>query len=106
MFGRLVGWYTCIYFWALLSPNGILPVAKFTLRPSVAFSCIGSVTAQYSSSDRQPNFAAWYKERNYGTFAHPHFEQTALHIYSSFIHHKGRSNNETNKQQAEKKRKT
>ena len=40
--------------------------AKFTLRPSFAFSYIGSVTARHSSSGRQPNFAAWYKEWNYG----------------------------------------
>jgi len=44
-------------------------VQKFTLRPSLAFSYIGSVTARHSSSGRQPNFAAWYKEWNYGTFA-------------------------------------
>jgi len=42
--------------------DGIFPGAKFTLRPSLAFSYIGSVTARYSSSGRQPNFAAWYKE--------------------------------------------
>jgi len=29
---------------------------------------IGSVTAWHSSSGRQPNFAVWYKEWNYGTF--------------------------------------
>ena len=40
--------------------NGILPGAKFTLRPSIAFSCIGSVTARQSRSWRQPNFAACY----------------------------------------------
>jgi len=33
-----------------LLPNGILPGAKFTLRPSLAFSDIGSVTARHSSS--------------------------------------------------------
>jgi len=50
MFGRLMHWYTtyiciytCIYaFWGLLPPNVILPAAKFTLRPSLAFSYIGS----------------------------------------------------------------
>jgi len=41
--------------------DGILPGAKFTLRPSVAFSNIVSVTAQHSSSGRQPNSASWYK---------------------------------------------
>jgi len=34
-----------------------------------AFSYIGSVTARHSSSGRQPYFAAWYKQWNYGTFA-------------------------------------
>jgi len=29
-----------------------------------------SVTARHSSSGRQPNFAAWYKEWNYGTFTY------------------------------------
>jgi len=48
--------------------NGILLGAKFALRRSLAFSYINSVTARHSSSGRQPNFAAWYKEWNYGTF--------------------------------------
>jgi len=56
-------------FVGLLLPDGILPGAKFTLRPSLAFSYIGSVTARQASSGPQPNFAAWYKEWNYGTFA-------------------------------------
>ena len=57
-------------FWELLPPDGILARAKFTLRPSLAFSYISSVTAWHSSSGPQPNFAAWwYKEWNYGTFA-------------------------------------
>jgi len=38
-----------IHFWGLLLPNRILPGAKFTLRPSLAFSYTGSVTAWYSS---------------------------------------------------------
>jgi len=46
----------------IFSPNGILPGAKFTLHPSLAFSYIGSVTAWHSSCEREPNFAAWYKE--------------------------------------------
>jgi len=56
-------------FLGLLSPDWILPRAKFTLRQSLAFSCIGSVTARHFSSRPQLNFAAWYKEWNYGTFA-------------------------------------
>jgi len=54
-----------------LAHGGIVTRAKFTLCPSVAnaFSYIGSVTARHSSSGRSPNFAAWYKKWNYGTFA-------------------------------------
>ena len=51
-----------------LLPNGILLHAKFTLRPSLAFSYIGSVTARHSSSGPPPNFSACYKEWNYGTY--------------------------------------
>jgi len=69
MFGRLLGWYIMYTFSAALAPYRILPGAKFTLRPSLALSCIGSVTARHSSSGRQPNFVAWYKEWNYGTLA-------------------------------------
>ena len=55
MFGSLMGWCTIYTFRGLLPRNGILPGAKFTLRPSLAFSYIGSVTARHSSSERQPN---------------------------------------------------
>jgi len=41
-----------------------LPVAKFTLRPSLAFSYIGTVTAWHSSSGRQPHFAALNRGRH------------------------------------------
>jgi len=51
-----------IHFRGLLRPEEILPGAKFTLRPSLAFCYIGSVTARHSISGRHPNFAAWYKE--------------------------------------------
>jgi len=54
-----------IHFRGLLPPDGILPGAKLTLRTSLALFHISSVTAQHSSSGRQPNFAAWYKEWNY-----------------------------------------
>jgi len=57
-----------IHIWGLLPPDGILLRAKFTLRQSLALSYIGSVTARNSSSGPQPNFAAWYKEWNYGTY--------------------------------------
>jgi len=45
-----------MHFWGLLPPNGNLPAAKFTFRPSLVFSYIGSVTAWHSSSGHQPNF--------------------------------------------------
>jgi len=51
----------CIHFQGLLPHERILPRAKFTLCPSLAFSYIASVTARHSSSGRQPNFTAWYK---------------------------------------------
>ena len=44
-----------IQFRQLLSPNGILLGVKFTLRPTLAFSYIGSITAQPLSNERQPN---------------------------------------------------
>jgi len=59
----------CTHLLGLLPPDGILPAVKFTLRPSLAFSYIGSVTARHANSGRQPNFVAWYNEWNYGTFA-------------------------------------
>jgi len=68
MFGRLLGWYIIYTLSGALAPNGILPGAKFTLRPSLAFSYIVGITGRHSSSGRQPNFAACYKEWNYGTF--------------------------------------
>jgi len=60
MFGRLLRCYT-ITFSGALAPDSLTGV-KFTLRPGLAFSYIGSVTARHSSSGRQPNFAAWYKD--------------------------------------------
>jgi len=61
--------YVYIFVRRLLPSDGILPGAKFTLRPSLSFSYIGSVTVRHSSRGRQPEFAACYKEWNYGTFA-------------------------------------
>jgi len=62
-----------IHFWGLFTPNGILPGAKFTMCPSLLFSYIGCVTARHLSSRRQPNFVAWYKEWNCGTFSPRNF---------------------------------
>ena len=56
---RLLRWYTVTYIhFGGFAPNRIFPIAKFTLRPSLAFSCISSVTARHSSCGRQPNFVA------------------------------------------------
>jgi len=55
-----VSWTSTLYihFPGLLPRNGILPRAKFTFRPSLAFSYIGSVTARHASSGRARKFAA------------------------------------------------
>jgi len=45
-----------------LPPDGILPGAKFTLRPSLAFSYIVSVTVQHSSSGVSQTL--WHGTRN------------------------------------------
>jgi len=50
MFGRLLGWYIIYTSSGAFGPNGILPGANFTLLPSLAFSCFGSVTARHWSS--------------------------------------------------------
>jgi len=57
----LLGWYAVYIFLGRLPPSGILPAAKFALHPSLAFSCLSSVTARHSSNGHQPNFVAWYK---------------------------------------------
>ena len=59
MFGHLQGWNTVYTFSGAVVPNGILPGAKLTLRPSLAFSCFDSVTARHQSTGRQSNFAAY-----------------------------------------------
>jgi len=62
----------CIHFQGLLPRNGILPGAKFTLRPSLAFSYIGSITAWHSSSGREPNLCSIQQR------APPIFSRTAI----------------------------
>ena len=51
-------------FRGLLPHKGISPGAKFTSRPSLAFSYVGSVTARHSSTGRQPNFAVLNRGRH------------------------------------------
>jgi len=66
MFGRLLGCYTIyIHFWGILPPNGILPCAKFTLRPSLAFSYIGSVTARPLVVDISQTLQCWTEAATY-----------------------------------------
>ena len=64
MFGRLLGCYTMYTF----SHDGILPGAKFALRPKSCILLFWQRYARHFGSGRQPNFATWYKEWNYGTF--------------------------------------
>jgi len=66
-----ISWAGTLYmhFRGLLPPDGILPV-QYSLYVQVLHSpVIGSVTARQFNSGHQRNFAAWYKEWNYGTFA-------------------------------------
>jgi len=64
-----ISWAGTLYIhFGTLAPDRILPGAKFTLRPSLVFCYFGSVTARHGNNGRQPNFVAWYKEWNYGTF--------------------------------------
>ena len=45
--------YNIYTFWGLLLPNGIFSAVKLTLRPSLAFSYVASITARHSSSGRR-----------------------------------------------------
>jgi len=53
-----------IHFRGLLPRSGILPGAKFILRPSLVLSYVGRVTARHSSSGRQSEFAVLSKGRH------------------------------------------
>jgi len=62
---RCLCWYTTYTFSGALAPlTEFCPVQNslYVKTPSLVFSYTGSVTARHSSSRRQPNFAAWYKE--------------------------------------------
>jgi len=61
IFCRLLGWYITYTFSGALAPDGILPNAKFALRPSLVFSYIAGVNARHLSSRRQPN--CWFQQR-------------------------------------------
>ena len=63
-----VSWAGTQHFRGLFSPIRILPGAKFTLRPHLALSYIGSVTARDSSSGRQLNCAPLHDMELAGIF--------------------------------------
>ena len=54
---HIMGWYSIYTFWGLLFPNGILPGAKLTLRPSLIY------WQRYCTNS---SFAAWDKEIQQG----------------------------------------
>jgi len=64
----------------------ILPDAKLTLRPSLAFSYIGSVTARYSISWRQANFATFSRGRHRYSAGRPSRWASSHILVSVFIH--------------------
>jgi len=75
-----------VHFWQLLPPDGILPHAKFTLHPSLALSYFGSVTARYSSSGCQPNFAALNRGRHLYSVGQPsRWALVHILVLSSFL---------------------
>ena len=63
IFGGFLGWYTIYTFWGLLPPNGILPGAKLTLRPSLYWQCYCTTFEQWASAEHccvgQGNSAGW-----------------------------------------------
>jgi len=85
MFGCLLGWYIIHTFWGgALAPDGILPAAKFTLRPNLGFSYIASVTARHSGSGHQPNFAAFSRGRHLYSAGRPS-RWASAHILVRFV---------------------
>jgi len=54
-----------IHFRGLLPPNGILPCAKCTLRPILAFSYIGSVTARTPAAGVSQTLRRWTQGATY-----------------------------------------
>jgi len=65
IFGHLLGWYTMYTFLGALAPDRILRHAKFTY----AFFLYWQHYCTALQQRGQPNFAVWYKEWNYQTFA-------------------------------------
>ena len=71
-----------IYIFGALAPEWNLLGAKFS---SLALFYIGSVTARYSISGRQPNFAAWYNGMELWNFRSPFSIEGATYIPRSAI---------------------
>jgi len=63
MFGGFLGWYTIYTFWGLLSPNGILPGSRLTLRPSLYWQRYCTTFEQWAPAELcgvgQGNLAGW-----------------------------------------------
>ena len=61
--GSFLGWYTIYTFWGLLTPNGILPGTKLTLRPSVYWQRYCTTFEQWASAELcgmgQGNSTGW-----------------------------------------------
>ena len=74
-----------IHFREFLLRNGILPGATFTLRPSLALSYFGNVTARHSSSGRRPNFAALNRGRHLYSAGRLSSRWALAHILVSFF---------------------
>ena len=68
MFGRLLGCCTMYTFSGAFACRNFARCKLYYASKSCVLLCIGSVTAQHSSRGHQPDFAAWYKKWNYGTF--------------------------------------
>jgi len=61
--------------------NGTLPGAKFTCVQVLCSPILAALLHGHCSGGRQPDFAAWYKEWNYGAFAPRHFQRRAPPIF-------------------------
>ena len=83
-----VSWAGTLYIFCrgLLPRNGILPGAKFTFRPSLAFSFsyICSVTARQSSIARQPNVVTFSRGRHLYSAGWPS-RWASAHILVRFV---------------------
>jgi len=66
---HIMGWYSIYTFWELLPPNGILPGAKLTLRPSLYWHRYCTTFEQWASVELcgmgQGNSAGWPSRGTY-----------------------------------------